>query len=331
MTIKKSITFKLLFLLLTITAIVVPLGAARAEEGVTTKPVETRSNQTSSSAEFDMVNVEISVLDGEYFVGDLIPLTLEVTHPAGYRVIPIQLEGDWGDVEVREISTPQVIKNPDGSETTTQVIEVALWAPGEYKTPELPVAVSDTNGEVGQVMAAPLALNIASVLIEGDTNLRDIKPQAVLPLPPMWPWLVGGLLMVILLAGATIWQLRRRRSRRLAALTNAPDLRKPHEIALDELERIDGLSLPEQERFKEHYTMVSDVLRQYLEKEFHIPTLDRTTGEIRRSLKYSPLAQAHKTDLIDNLMMADLVKFAKMRPDLLQAKEYLPSGAQSCE
>ena len=48
----------------------------------------------------------------------------------------------------------------------------------------------------------------------------------------------------------------------------------------DELEYIEGLGLPEKELFKKHYTMVSDVLRQYLEKAYYIPTLDRTTGEI---------------------------------------------------
>ena len=58
MIIKKINTFKLLLVLLTIMAMVIPLGAVRAEEGVTTKPSGARSNQISSSAEIDMVDVE---------------------------------------------------------------------------------------------------------------------------------------------------------------------------------------------------------------------------------------------------------------------------------
>jgi hypothetical protein len=316
-------------MLLLFAGLLIPLGAAQAQEGGANNPNAGQISPTQDAAQIEGVSAELVVEEGEYFVGDLIPLTLQVSHPAGYRLIPIQLDGNWGEVEVRQVYAPEVSANPDGSETTTQIIEVSLWAPGAYNTAELPVSVADTSGAVGQVSAAPVALNIGSVLIEGDTNLRDLKPQAQLPLPPVWPWAVAGLLLVALVTLGVLWMIRRRRLNRLAEIEKQPDTRKPHEVALDELERIEGLNLPEQGRYKEHYTLASDVLRQYLESAYHVPTLDRTTGEIRRALKYTPLDTEIKSNLVEMLNEADLVKFAKVRPEMHLAKAYVPQVRNS--
>jgi hypothetical protein len=226
-------------------------------------------------------------------------------------------------MEIRQVAPPDVVANPDGTETTTQTIYATLWAPGEYATPEFPLSVSDTAGEIQEISVAPLGLNVTSVLVEGDTELRDIKPQASLPLPAIWPWVAGGLLLVLVFVVVTGWLVRRWWLRRKAALANAPDNRLPHEVAFDELAYIESLNLPPQQRFKEHYTLISDVVRQYVEKAFQIPTLDRTTGEIRRSLKLAPLNQDDKHLLIELLKEADLVKFAKVRPETSQAQAYL--------
>ncbi len=51
----------------------------------------------------------------------------------------------------------------------------------------------------------------------------------------------------------------------------AVDNRLPHEIALDDLTRIGQLGLPEQNRFKEHYTLVSDTIRIYIERTQGVP------------------------------------------------------------
>jgi len=268
------------------------------------------------------IDVSLAVEGSGFTVGDIIPITLKVIHPAGFRVIPLQLETGWGELEVREISLPQVTVAADGSEITTQTIMITKWTPGEYATPELPIKVSNTAGEIYEVSAMPLSLQVNSVLIDGDSALRDIKPQAELPIPPAWPWVVGGLLAAVFVLAAWIWFLRRRSAKRAAAASH--ETRLPHEVALDELNRIEDLNLPEQGHYKEYYTLTSDVLRQYLEESFHIPTLDRTTREISRSLKFAPFTRVDKTNLINLLRDADLVKFAKIRPEITQARTYIP-------
>lgn len=303
MTPKKTPTLKIITLFLALILSLVPLGLVSADEGI---------------------SATITTTDGEFTVGDPIPLNLTVTHPNGYRVLPLQFQDSaWGALEIREVAPPQVAANPDGTETTAQTIYATLWEPGEFSTLELSISISDTAGEIHEISAEPVNLNIGSVLVEGDTELRDIKPQASLPLPAIWPWFVGGLLVALLVALVSGWLLRRWWLRRKAALANAPDNRLPHEVAFDELANIEGLNLPPQQRFKEHYTLISDVLRHYIEKSFQIPTLDRTTFEIRRSLKLAPFNLDNKRLLIEMLNEADLVKFAKVRPETSQAQDYL--------
>ncbi|MFQ5398345.1 MAG: hypothetical protein ACE5E7_01980 [Anaerolineae bacterium] len=261
-------------------------------------------------------------------VGDVVQLVLSVTYPAGYRALPVQPDQQWGDFEVRALSPMEVRRNDDGTETSTQTIEVTLWGPGEYATPPLTITVADAAGNVQEVTADPITLTVKSVLVEGDTELRDIKPQAGLPVPPVWPWVLAAVLAAVAAGFLLSWLWRWWRARRPEeAVAPAPDLRPAYQIALDELARIEQLDLPAQGQFKEHYTHVADVLRRYLEAEFRVPALDRTTGEIRRAIRKLLLDPQAKTELVNLLADADLVKFAKFRPTQAEA-EALPQQAR---
>jgi len=303
MNLKQNPTLKISILSLALIVALIPFGTAFASDGI---------------------SATITVPDGEFTVGDVIPLTLTVIHPQGYRILPVQFQDSaWGELEIREVTPPQVSANPDGNETTTQTFYATMWTPGEYATPELLLQVADTTGEIHEISATPLDLNLVSVLVEGDTELRDIKPQASLPLPAIWSWVVGGSLIALLVALAVGWFLRRWWLRRKAALAGGPDNRLPHEVAFDELARIESLGLPSQQRYKEHYTLVSDVLRQYVDIVFTIPTIDRTTDAIRRSLRLVAGKKETMVLLIAMLNEADLVKFAKVQPKVATAQDYI--------
>ena len=258
----------------------------------------------------------------EYTVGDPIQLTLSVTHPTGYQVIPPQLESNWGDFLVHSQSVASTVSNSDGTETTSQVIDVRLFAPGTFTTPPLPITISDPTGELSEVLTEPVSLTIASVLVEGDTELRDIKPQAELPYMNWLPWLVALFLFTLIFSGAFIWWRRNRARLSLVWIDN----RLPYEVALDELQRVEDLNLPANGRFKEHYTLVSDTIRLYIEKVYQIPVLERTTGEIKTSLKSSQIAREVAELLVNFLDESDLVKFSKFTPDVVSAEQLLTNG-----
>jgi hypothetical protein len=260
-------------------------------------------------------------------VGDPLELTLVVTHPPGYQVIAPELGEQWGDFIIRSQSPAVTAANNDGTETTVIEIDARLFAPGEFSTPPLPVKVTDGAGQLLEVTAVPATLTITSVLVEGDTELRDIKPQWELPFVNLLPWIAGGLLLV-LLAGGAYWLWQRRQARlALAAIDN----RLPHEIALDELDRIARLGLPEQKLFKEHYSMVSDTVRLYLERTYEVPMMERTTGEVRAEMRRTTMDRGTQSRVITFLEESDLVKFADFVPSEADAYELITQGRMIVE
>ena len=199
----------------------------------------------------------VTAPEGSFTVGDPVQLTLSVTHPESYHVINPEIPQSWGDFIVKSQSPATTVDNGDGTSTTTILIDARLFAPGEFSTPPLTVNVTDGAGQLSEVTAAAAPVVIGSVLVEGDSELRDIKPQAELPFVNLLPWIAGGLILAVFAAVALLWWKRRQARLALAAVDN----RLPHEIALDELARIGQLGLLEQGRFKEHYTLVSDTIR----------------------------------------------------------------------
>ena len=135
-------------------------------------------------------------------VGDIVNLTLEVTHPADHVVVVPRLGPEWGPLEVISQTPAQTESNLYGTETTRQVIEVTLFAPGTFETPTLSMSVRGPEGRVERVFTSPVQLTVSSVLSGADEELKDIRPPAdLLPArrrrcrarwPPAWrlwpPW-----------------------------------------------------------------------------------------------------------------------------------------------
>ncbi len=257
--------------------------------------------------------------DHPYTVGDPITLRLEITHPAESGVVLPQLEPEWESFAVVGQTPPDTVKNIDGNAITGKDITVALFAPGDFQTPRLVITHRPPDGAIEELAAPISSIKITSVLTD-DSELRDIKPQADLPVPPVWPWVVGGTLLTMLvlglLAGAGLWLHHRRQQQALTI--NAPaesaDLRPPEEIAHTELARIESLNLPAQQQIKQHYSLVADCLRRYIEGRYHISALEQTTGEIRTGLRHVDISVHDSHRFMAIFTESDLVKFARHQP-----------------
>ena len=297
-----------LALLLALTMVLVQARAvfAQGEEGVAVAVEPQESLPTATDVEARLITEDVALT-----VGDPSKLTLEVKHPAGYQVFVPELDGTWGAFEVLEQSIQSTDTNADGTETTRQTIETTLFAPGDYWTPMLALTLSDPQGNLSQAMVEPVSLNVASVLTEQDTEIRDIKPQASLPIPAIWPILVLGLLALLVVVGGVVWWIVHR-------LRNRPDVdnRTPEEVAYDEFERIRGLRLPEQDEFKEQYALVTTCLWNYIEGQYHVPATDLTTSELKQTLRSTRMSEANTQAFVSLFTDCDLVKFAEFTPSI---------------
>ena len=256
-------------------------------------------------------------------VGDPITLTLTVTHPPGYRVTFPRLPYDWEGFEVRSQSAVENADHLDGTRTTSQSIEAVLFETGDFTTPDVQIRVRDSAGDLRTETVPGTSVTVVTVFTTGDDEPRDIKPPAEIDQPPFAEftrtvyersWIIAGVFLVVLVVTA-VYLLTRGWG------AAAPvDTRPPHQIALEELHRIEALDLPSQSRFKEHYTLVTDCIRRYLEPAFDTRALDRTTDELRAALESSAMAPDHADVTMRLLEESDLVKFTGLPPEVDDAK-----------
>ena len=263
-------------------------------------------------------------------VGDIVTLTLEVTHPSDHVVVLSRLAPEWGPFDVVSQTPAQTDSNGDGTETTSQRIEVTLFAPGTFETPDLSLTVRGPDGGVEQLFLPPLQLNVTSVLSGSDETLRDIRPPADLS-PPAWrqptTLAAAALAVVAILVGGSHLVHRRRRGQDQQPVL-AAETRTPWEIAVQEIGRIEKLDLPGKGRFKEHYTLVAEVTKayvrsMYLEGSSLTDAAEITTDETVTAIWRSSLDHKNARLVVDLLNEADLVRFSNYSPLESKAQEAL--------
>ncbi|MDH4136113.1 MAG: BatD family protein [Anaerolineae bacterium] len=263
-------------------------------------------------------------------VGDRLVYTVRAEHDKSLVVDFPQLGSAWGDFEVLS-QRPLRPGTSQGRVITGKEYVITAFTVGEHTTPPLRVSYLDSQGRTQEVETDPIRITVTSVLsgTEGVTStldIRDLKPQAELPRDwSLLPWAGLAGLAAALALPSLLWFLTRRRKRAgAAAPTAVVDLRPPEQIAYEELERIAGLKLIEQSRFKEYYTLTADCLRRYAEGIYGVPAMDRTTEEFHAALWRARVDGQQVRLLKDFLAESDLVKFAKYVPPVEEAREALP-------
>ena len=275
------------------------------------------SSYKTVSAQMAPVNVGLTADTDSVTVGDVLTLTLTVSHPSDHHVVFPDVPREWGEFEVRKTThLPTEIGEAD-SLVSAMSIEVVLFQPGFHSTPELAVAVRRPDGSVINRPVRPIEVEVASVLASGANELKDIRPQAEVPFPTTWPWMFGGLTgaAALILVGIYFWR------RMLTEASVQPQqVFTPLEHALRTLDRIEEQDLPRQGRYLEHYALIADCLRTYLFGQFRIPAPELTTEQSISVLDRRPVPPTNVRDLGEVLGEADLVKFARLAPGLGEAR-----------
>lgn len=265
--------------------------------------------------------------------GDVVPLVLEITHSPDQTVVVGRLPRyrQWGPFEVRNQTPGRRTANDDGTVTTRQDIEAAALGTGKLQTPDIPITVRHPDGSEEEVYPFPLEVVVHSVLSGPDDPPEDIQPQADLSTPLLEQPAVraaAAVLAAAVLAAAAAGAYYLYRRKRMPGDLPLPvvDTRTPWEAAIDELDRIERLDLPEDGHFKQHYTLVADAVRMYVHAMYltdvsPVDAIDMTTDEIASALRRSALDVERVRLILDLLNECDLVKFAKYTPSVSSAYE----------
>ena len=169
-------------------------------------------------------------------------------------------------------------------------------------------------------------IEIRSVLFQdGEPNdIKDIKP--IIGAGWDWQrylkWILWGLVVLAVVAGFVSWFKQTKKTPAPVA-ASAPDL-KPHEIALEELDRLLARKLIEKGHYQEHYFVLSEIFRRYLGTLLSIPALDWTTEEIGTYVSnHGAMDTAVRQTILSLLPATDQVKFAKAPVELQTASNHV--------
>ena len=274
------------------------------------------------------VRVSLVADSSDLTVGDLVTISLIVSHPEDFTVVIPRLEREWGPFEIQAQTSVQTVSLTDGVRTVAKQFRVTLFAPGTFETPDIPVSVRGPDGSVALVSPNPVEMTVNSVLASPDEELKDLRPPADLSTAFWSRTLVLVLIAVVILAiaGGTAFFLIRRSRHADRPVAAVPDLRTPWEVATQELDRIARLDLPGRGDMKEHFTLVAAALRTYLGatylRDAGTPDVDdMSTEEISGEISRSALDHSNAGLVIDLLREADLVKFANYEPTVAGANE----------
>jgi hypothetical protein len=101
----------------------------------------------------------------------------------------------------------------------------------------------------------------------------------------------------------------------------------PYDEAIYKLNELDEKLLWQNNKVKEYYSELTEIVRGYIERELKVPALEKTTDEVIETLKDFNEAETINTSketikkLKELLQEADLVKFAKSKPLALEIEE----------
>ena len=192
---------------------------------------------------------------------------------------------------------------------------------GVYFIPRQKIIIGDKT-----IFTDSLKVEVNNIVVDTTKQgLFDIKPIIEVSKSPSnwWKYAFYIVLVLAVIAGLLYWFVWREKP-----LTKEEKvaLLPPYErakIALQELDKSDYLK---NEEIKEYYSELTDIIRKYLDEKVYDHALESTTEELisrLHLLKDGQQIDLSKEDIktIENILKrADLVKFAKSKPDIALAE-----------
>lgn len=258
--------------------------------------------------------IDVSADSTAILIGEQTVLHLSITTDNGREVIPlIPRDTLMRGVEVLQLSVPDTTHIDNDRIVIKQDILVTSFDSSLYLLPPLKVIDGPDT-----IASNQIALKVSTIPVNADNpeEFYDIKTVWTPPfvLADYYPLIYGILfaLFLICVIGYIVQRMRNKKSLMPEKITKP--LLPPHQQAMKELDELKVQKLWQQGRNKEYYTLLTDILRKYIEDRFNINALEMTSGEILALVYKIADADSVYTNLKQVLELADLVKFAKLHP-----------------
>jgi hypothetical protein len=185
---------------------------------------------------------------------------------------------------------------------------------GRYVIPKIAVLI---NGK--PIFSDSIKVEVNPIKVDTlKQKMFDIKDIAQVESPIGTWWIY--ILIALAIATASFFLYKFIKKRQSTPKVEAIVYKSPIEKATTLLQQLEKKELWQKGEIKDYYSELTDIARNYIEEEIHIPAMESTTSELiealRKAAKQKKLKLSNETveNLEKVLKQADLVKFAKIKP-----------------
>ncbi len=256
-------------------------------------------------AEIDTTNIRI----GEQF-----QLKISVDETQNVIIPKIKLKG----LEVVDSTKIDTIKN-----SLIRRYILTGFDSGAFYIPQQQIFVKNQA-----FLTDSLLVNVATVAID-TTKVKKFPIKSIKDEPFTFDdfkiYIYIALAVLAIIAFWIYWFVIRKRKEE----EEAPTYRTlpPYEEAILRLSELDEKLLWQNNKVKEYYSELTEIVRGYIERELKVPALENTTDEVLEMIKDFKKTETIDTSketidkLKDLLREADLVKFAKSKPLAIEIED----------
>jgi hypothetical protein len=263
---------------------------------------------------FSQISVEANLDKQKVFIGQTAKLNLRATIINGTQLqFPNLKDTLTSKIEIRGISKIDTIKNTAGKEITlNQSIEIASFDTGYFAIPPVEFLDKTTNKKY-QTQA--LLFGVSVVPVDTTLAIKDIRGPIAAKIP-WWDYIKAYWWILLVIAGLIGFYIyyKKRKNQPKPTIQVFQEIIPAHIIALEALHKLKEEAIWKEGAFKEFHIIISEILREYLEKRYGLFALELTTDEIIVSLKSVSIDSESKARLKQVLFLSDMVKFAKEIP-----------------
>ena len=258
-----------------------------------------------------LVDVKLDSL--QMFIGEQTGLTLSVTIDAKQKLVMPDIKNQQElvpNIEVVNVGKPDTTFLNEGKRlTVNQTYTITAWDSAFYYLPPMMVKVDGKEYESKSLALAVYTVDIDTIHVD-----QFFPPNGIMELPFQWqewtPVVFGFWLIVLMIAIAGVLIYHVHHGKPIVRFIRRKKKLPPHQVAMNEIERIKSERKWAEEDSKEYYTLLTDTLRNYIRDRYGFNAMEMTSTEIIERL-ISENNEEALDELREIFRTADLVKFAK--------------------
>ena len=258
------------------------------------------------------VRVSLALDSTDILIGNWMPARLTITAPKQYRVIIPKQSNDFAHAEI-VAGEPESIEDQGGVRRITKSYTLTSFDTGDVAVSATVRYVKPGDTTTYTAVSPSVTVTVRTVRIDTTKSFRDIKDVLHVPLT-IWDYLLYlAIALGIAAAGYVGYRWYRRRPAPVVEETPDPEV-PADEIALGKLRELEGKRLWEQGDHKGYQSELTGIVREYIERGFHVPALEQITPEIISGIALLGFDPDAIVKLEQALRIADMTKFAKYIP-----------------